>query len=361
MTVMIKCDLYASWYDERLREWYGFIEWDKTWFPRFDCANKTPDAIIDEMKCDRLNDDSAQMLCWLSVNGAIYNVMNLRKFPFDCDAIEIFMDASNVAKAPEITELDFRPVSDCNENRVADYNSQFGSMYDPVEHMLEFTVTGLQTCRGVHMVGQVEFAQVNFMIHVVRKPMMMVMKVVFPLFLCGILSLSPTQMDPITDYIDRINYAVMMFLATSAFLFVIEAQTPTTPYMKTLDYLIGITVNVAMLVGLETMIIRYLVFKGYWECDDKTSYFERDDQCSNFDEKFADYVGIGFVVSFVVVCISGIMSADHMFTSVKSKKELHDQSTLVDHSGQPVLANFPHRTKSTPAASDQLVTTGSLL
>jgi hypothetical protein len=131
--------------------------------------------------------------------------------------------------------------------------------------------------------------------------------------------------------------------------------------MKTLDYLIGITVNVAMLVGLETMIIRYLVFKGYWECDDKIRYFERDDQCSNFDQKFADYVGIGFVVSFVVVCISGIMSADHMFTSVKSKTELHDQSTLVDHSGQPVLANFPHRTKSTPAASDQLVTTGSLL
>ena len=48
---------------------------------------------------------------------------------------------------------------------------------------------------------------------VVRKPAMMVMKVVGPLFLCGALSLSPTQMDPVSNYIDRINYAVMMVSA----------------------------------------------------------------------------------------------------------------------------------------------------
>jgi hypothetical protein len=279
------------------------------------------------------------MMCWLSVNGAIYNVMDLRKFPFDRDAIEIFMDASNVMKAPDLKELDFRPVRDCSMNDIADYNMQFGNMYDPVEDMLEFTVYGLSTTRAIHKIGQVEFAQVNFAIKIVRKPFSMVMKVVVPLFLCGVLSLAPMQMNVIDDFIDRINYAVVMFLATSAFLFVIESQTPTTPYMKTLDYLIAITVNIAIAVGVESMVIKYLADKGYWECDGG-----QVDQCSRFDEKFADYMALIFAVSFVAVTISGILSAERLFETPRTRDELHEQSTLADLTGQPVLAKFPHRT-----------------
>ena len=96
--------------------------------------------------------------------------MDLRKFPFDHDEIEIFMDASNVMKAPDIDELDFRPVRDCSLNPVADYNLQFGNMYDPVEDMLEFTVFELETTRNILKVGQVKFPQINFRIKVSVRP-----------------------------------------------------------------------------------------------------------------------------------------------------------------------------------------------
>ena len=87
------------------------------------------------------------------------------------------MDATNVMKAPDITELDLRPVRDCSLNKIADYHLSFGNQYDPVEHMLEFSVHGLETTRTIHKIGEVGFAQINFRVKVVRKPRMMVMKV----------------------------------------------------------------------------------------------------------------------------------------------------------------------------------------
>ena len=136
-------------------------------------------AISEKIKCDKLVDDDLFM-CWLSVIGPISNRMDLRRFPFDFDDIEIVMDASNVDNAPDISELDFRPVAHPELNPVADNVLTFSNMYDPVTDLLEFSVYELETVRSIFKVGQVKFPQINYKVKVMRKPTMFIAKAIFP-------------------------------------------------------------------------------------------------------------------------------------------------------------------------------------
>jgi hypothetical protein len=342
MTVMIKADLFASWFDERLRPYYdeteNLIDWDHCWSPRYDIANKTPDLVCDPFKYDVLDENNQQMMCWLSINGTIDNSMDLKKFPFDWDDIEIIMDASNVMKAPEIDELDFVPVRNCLKNRVAEHVLQFGNSFDPVEDMLQFDVFALETQRGIFTMGEVEFAQINYKVKVLRKPLMIAVKVIFPLFMCGILSLSPLQMDPISEYVDRINYIVVMFLAISAFLFVIDGETPSTPYLKTLDYLVSVTTSSALMLGGETMAVRYLRDAGIWDCDPELSRAERDDACSAFDGKFGETISIFFVGSFLFFFVKAVLDFRTLAAGKRfDKRSLHEGSSVRD-----LISEQPH-------------------
>ena len=172
-TVTIKADLYASWYDERLAKYEDAdsINWDECWKPRFDCANRTHD-VETGLRCDVLNEKASQFMCWVHINGTVFNPMDLRKFPFDHDDICLVMDSTNVMQAPDITELNLIPVQECND--VAMHVLQFGNAYDPEHDMLEFLAVGLETERCIYKVGKVEFAQMNYRIKVLRRPRMIV-------------------------------------------------------------------------------------------------------------------------------------------------------------------------------------------
>jgi hypothetical protein len=346
MRVDIKCNLYASWFDPRLKL-VEYIDWDESWHPTYCLANATAetDASWEEIRCDRLVEDKAQFMCWLSVNGPIINRMDLRAFPFDFDEIEIIMDASNVDNAPDIKELDFIPLA--RPNSVTSNVLTFGELYDPVPDMLEFTVFALETDRTLYKIKQIAFAQINYKIRVMRKPGMILSKHIFPLFLTGIIALPPYQMDPIKDYIDRVNYMVVMFLATSAFIFIVAEDTPSTPYMKTIDKLITLTVILSMLVGLESMFVKFKSDAGAWDCDiDNTTY----DTCAQFDNFFGKILGLVYTLAFVIIFGLALFRF-HVVAQGKAsdKAKLHSSQTVRNESA-PVASFKATQARSTPVA-----------
>ena len=128
------------------------------------------------------------------------------------------------------------------------------------------------------------------------------------------------------------------FLATSAFLFVIEGETPTTPYVKTLDYLIGITTLISMAVGFESMIIRYLSDHGHWDCDPDLQWYERTkkgDVCATYDQHFANIAGGIYALLFLMITVYAVMTADHIFSAVPTKEDLHENAKLSDSTTRP--------------------------
>jgi hypothetical protein len=335
MTVEIKVDLYASWYDNRLKG-REYIEWDEVWHPTYALANATVDAVSDDIKCDKLVDDDLFM-CWLSVVGPISNRMDLRAFPFDFDDIEVIMDASNVDNAPDISELDFRPVAHPELNPVADYVLTFSNMYDPVRDMLEFSVFELETQRSIFRVGQIKFPQINYRIKVMRKPKMALAKAILPLFLTGLISLPPLQMDITKGYTDRVNYCVTMFLATCAFVYVIEGDTPSTPYLKTLDKLMGVTIIVPLSLCLETMFVKWRSDVGAIDCvidPTKTSALGSDiveNTCTDIDRAFGMFITLGFTVSFLLILGKALFDFYQVSAGLKFEKhELHSHAKVYD-------------------------------
>jgi hypothetical protein len=338
MRVDIKCNLYASWYDPRLRT-VEYIDWDESWHPTFCLANATAetDANWEEIRCDRLDEEKSQFMCWLSVTGPIINRMDLRTYPFDFDEIEIIMDASNVDNAPDIRELDFVPLA--RPNPVASNVFTFGELYDPQPDMLEFTVFALETDRTLYKIKQIAFAQINYKIRVMRKPAMILSKHIFPLFLTGIIALPPYQMDPIKDYTDRMEYSVVMFIATSAFIFIVDEDTPSTPYMKTIDKLVTLTVLMSMLVGLESMLVKFKSDSGEWDCDiDNTTY----DTCAEFDNFFGKILALAYTLTFMIIFGHALFQF-HVIAAGKDfdKAKLHATQIVRNESKGPKQSKTP--------------------
>ena len=83
--------MQQSWHDERLKKHIGLIDWEQCWKPRFDCANRTHDGEV-EIRCDVLEAESAKFMCWVAINGTVFNPMDLNSFPFDYDDIVLVMD-----------------------------------------------------------------------------------------------------------------------------------------------------------------------------------------------------------------------------------------------------------------------------
>eukprot|EP00670_Eutreptiella_braarudii_P023908 CAMPEP_0174357436 /NCGR_PEP_ID=MMETSP0811_2-20130205/36016_1 /TAXON_ID=73025 ORGANISM="Eutreptiella gymnastica-like, Strain CCMP1594" /NCGR_SAMPLE_ID=MMETSP0811_2 /ASSEMBLY_ACC=CAM_ASM_000667 /LENGTH=168 /DNA_ID=CAMNT_0015490259 /DNA_START=14 /DNA_END=520 /DNA_ORIENTATION=+ len=73
------------------------------------------------------------------------------------------------------------------------------------------------------------------------------------------------QWDFSENLIDRTNFVATMFLAISAFLWVIDAETPRTPYLKSLDKVTVIAIAATVLIAIETIAIKQLTLWGLAE------------------------------------------------------------------------------------------------
>ena len=144
-------------------------------------------------------------------------------------------------------------------------------------------------------------------------------------------------MDIIKGYTDRIEYCVTMFLAACAFVYVVEGDTPSTPYLKTLDKLIGVTVLVPLALGIETMFIKWRADMGALDCDidlTKTSTLGSDivdNACTGFDRIFSLLVTLSFTISFVIILGKALYEFFQVSAGLRfDKKSLHANARVVD-------------------------------
>ena len=128
-----------------------------------------------------------------------------------------------------------------------------------------------------------------------------------------------------------------MFLATCAFVYVIEGDTPSTPYLKTLDKLMGVTIIVPLSLCLETMFVKWRSDVGAIDCvidPTKTSALGSDiveNTCTDIDRAFGMFITLGFTVSFLLILGKALFDFYQVSAGLKFEKhELHSHAKVYD-------------------------------
>lgn len=193
--------------------------------------------------------------------------MDLRSYPFDIDDVDIILNSLQFDSYGYIgSSLTFKLTPyECGNCCIL-----FMPLFNPNSGgLLEWEMTKLSTtnCLVGKQPNWAQWWQLEFHIQIRRNILPCMLKIVLPLFLASLMSFSPLQWDPVEDGKDRMDFSVNMFLATSAFLYLIDGETPNTPYLKCMDKITVLSVLVTVLVAIESMIVRHLAVREWLSSD----------------------------------------------------------------------------------------------
>ena len=267
MTAAMRLYVGAAWRDPRLvgRD-PASINWDVHWRPHISVQNASADGMNVEPFTPKLTDAKegvCYMLLWCE--GSISAPMDLQRFPFDTQLIRLDIAPESIHANKSVTVqgsgMDFLPYCSLRESVYpgdpSPRSCYFLSGWDPFKLLLEWKIRRMEfevTRQG----GPDGKSVFSVHVHIVRKPYFYLFKVVMLLVMSSCLSFSSALIDPLEDYADRIQFIAAMFLATSAFLFIVSQDLPRVPYLTLLDRLIIMTFLVTFAYGGESALIKGL-------------------------------------------------------------------------------------------------------
>ena len=211
-------DLY--WHDPRLIGATSVP--DGTWFPKgIYIPNSAGDLCIDAYEKPVMMDSATGKLLWAQeIQGQLVNRMDLSSFPFDHDAIEVFVHQAEDSNRDEYV---LRPAGGgwngyrtrSDEETIAMESTSVNFFFDVFEELDEWLMHGYTTEAWETIGGNgMEYSWYKVHLHVTRRWGFYVWKIVLPLFICTIFCMSSFLFD-IQDLEARNNTSVTMFLGES--------------------------------------------------------------------------------------------------------------------------------------------------
>ena len=272
MTVNIQGYLYMYWDDQRLHGHSrddAFFDglWDdenrvkEVWRPdfRFVNAGGADEFTLEPGDCYPDFERCIMVGIWY-FNGPIRNEMDLRGYPFDIDDIDILISSMHLERYGSTDSHLVLAYEDYGDDTIL-----FMPGFLPNNGgFLQWELTELRTEREQlgKQAGWSEYYKLNFKLRVRRRPEAVIVKIVFPLVLASVMTFACFQWDFSEHVIDRLNFVATMFLAISAFLWLIDAETPRTPYLKCLDKLTVLAFAATIFIAIETIAVKQLSIWG---------------------------------------------------------------------------------------------------
>ena len=236
----IKLEISINWRDDRVTDAEKAME-DNLWIPKLNVFNRTREMTVLESKLF-----ARDGICGydVTVEGPVTVTVGdgLRTFPFDTLEVEIIVDGCDLYFHEDILDLRIVPEMSLHRECFGPQEGgqlavKFNPQYDPIEDLNEWLLTNMTLTENATKWSRTYkrlFLRMSFS----RQPFYYLVKIVFVLLMLDLLSLMAFVLDPRESLEGRLSFIATMFLATTAFLFVISSDLPKTTYLNQLDKLI---------------------------------------------------------------------------------------------------------------------------
>mmetsp|Transcript_9062 Transcript_9062/g.25537 ORF Transcript_9062/g.25537 Transcript_9062/m.25537 type:complete len:760 (+) Transcript_9062:112-2391(+) len=198
-----------------------------------------------------LSSDTGRLKRTITFHGPVYNPMNLRDFPFDNDELEMkfiticnwrTLDGSRFGNDPVKRVYTLEPM--LNRKDVPFFFFGWGGKVS------EFSILGWSQHVFNPSANDPEKAiTFKFDIHLVRKAQYYYLKILLPLWLLVLTSLSPYGIET-DDLQGRLEVLVTLLLSTIAFLYIVQESIPKMSHLTVIDKVV-----IASLVSLVLAVL----------------------------------------------------------------------------------------------------------
>jgi len=188
------------------------------------------------------------------------------KFPFDSADVDVIIDGCDDYLHDGLLDLRVAPEEsihrDCfgpqdGGQKALKINEQFHP-----EDLQEWTL-GLLQLKEIETKWSRTYRRLNLRLSLRRNPIYYMVKVVIVVALLNLLATSAFALETVDAGADRLMFSATMFLATTAFLFVVGSELPKTPYLHSLDKWMIIAFIMQFLSALVTAVQLVLIRLGY--------------------------------------------------------------------------------------------------
>jgi len=244
-------EFYLSWEDQRvlkaLSDDSNFVIPTNVWIPDLNVVNAI-DPVVRQSDVPIIRSDK-KLYITFRLAGQIDNPMDLRRFPFDEDSIDM-----RFAPGMFVNEIFEYQLWAVNGSKSFDFTFE--------RHLPEYQILGVNyreydACIGIEKRMCPFF---RFGINIRRKYFYYFMKVVLLMWLIVLLTM-PTFLYEIEEVEQRMALTSTMFLATAATLYVVGQDLPKTENLNTMDKLILATLAVIFFVAAESITV-FTLHKG---------------------------------------------------------------------------------------------------
>jgi len=201
---------------------------------------------VNEHGVSLMDSKTGLLLHALELEVTISNEMDLRRFPFDADAVEILVLQDETENADDWV---LRPHENM-ENAIQFFYNVFETT--------EWSVNGFSMDFFENIGGNgVKYTHCNAMIHIQRRPLFYMWKLVLPLFLTTAFAFGSFFFT--TDELEaRANAAATTLLTTVALIYVLSNELPKTNYQTLIDWFLVFCLVVQVAVWLISNILVFV-------------------------------------------------------------------------------------------------------
>ena len=257
--VMFKIIFY--WTDLRLAGWEQDDLPGKLWGPVLTLENGLSDFTMDQEQFVVSNRNTGRMKRLLKYCGFVDNPMDLARFPFDLDELDLQFNSNST-----FWSFDRERFSSLTKGRTY----RLRQIREPGEgewlvrywdgKVQEWDLLGVSTLineRPPNAFGA-ETTYVTLSFHVARKSSFYFWKALMPLYLLTALNLFSALSFETDNLSDRIATTATFFLAAFAMLYVVGSSLPKTDFLTRIDLIILITTFSLAVIGLGSCLIAWV-------------------------------------------------------------------------------------------------------
>ena len=220
-----------------------------------------------------LVDSEKGLLLWpIEFCGCVLNPMDLHRFPFDRDSVEVHV---HQAESSSRDEFVLRPWPEPDEATSVRF------FFDLATQVNEFRVVGFsKECWEQTGGNLVEYSHCLLQLYTIRRSKYYIYKVAVPVLLCTVFCFSAfffpvvasegTAPDgqifklavDVTALSERNNLAATMFLAAAALMYVVSAELPKVAYLTTMDIFVNVNLFIQFVIALISWVVCHMPDKA---------------------------------------------------------------------------------------------------
>lgn len=246
----IKFEISLSWADPREKA----KDKEDRWTPKLNIFNSLGSPIVVRSP---IFYDSSSGACGLDITyegrvAAHNDRQSLRDFPMDAMEVLVQIDGCDDYGYDGVLDLRAFPENTISPIKQGQAALKFNDQYNPADSLNDWQVVGVRMQEKLTKWSR-SYKRIFVQFKVLRNPHAHLRRMVLPLYMLNVLSLAAFLMPSSTEFASRISYILTLFLATTAFLFLIRPDVPNTTFATRMDKLTIHTYLMQFLIGLATI------------------------------------------------------------------------------------------------------------